>query len=210
MSRIKNLNFVTDGFQIDIPHLEFADQGVTAITGHSGSGKTTFFKILLGLYQPQNWSWIFLNKEMSRLSPDERHLGVVFQSYELFPHLTAEENITLVMRSRDNVSKQSVEMLEHYKYTLKLEDCWRTKGKNLSGGEQQRVALLRAVLSKPQLLLLDEPFSALDHEVKQEAYGLVQSVLNDIGVPALIITHNISEAKLFTNDIIEFKNGKIV
>jgi ABC-type sugar transport system ATPase subunit len=210
MSLIKNLNFTTDGFQIDIPHLEFADQGVTAITGHSGSGKTTFFKILLGLYQPQNWSWVLHNNEMSRLSPNERQLGVVFQSYELFPHLTAEENITLIMRARDNLNKSSQEILEHFKHSLKLEKCWKTKAKNLSGGEQQRVALLRAVLSKPQLVLLDEPFSALDHEVKQEAYGLVQSVLNEIRVPALIITHNISEAKLFTSHIIEFKNGKIV
>ncbi|MBC7457802.1 MAG: ABC transporter ATP-binding protein [Bdellovibrionaceae bacterium] len=210
MSLIKNLNFITDGFQIDIPHLEFADQGVTAITGHSGSGKTTFFKILLGLYQPLNWSWVLHNNEMCALSLNQRQLGVVFQSYELFSHLTAEENITLIMRSRGNLNNQSREILEHFKHTLKLEKCWNTKAKNLSGGEQQRVALLRAVLSKPQLLLLDEPFSALDHEVKQEAYGLVQSVLNEIRVPALIITHNISEAKLFTSHIIEFKNGKIV
>jgi ABC-type sugar transport system ATPase subunit len=209
MSVIKNLNFTTDGFQIDIPHLEFSDEGVTAITGHSGSGKTTFFKILLGLYQPQNWSWILHQNEMSHLNLNERGLGVVFQSYELFPHLTAEENITLVMKARDNLSKESLEILKHFKQTLKLEKCWNTKAKNLSGGEQQRVALLRAVLSKPQLVLLDEPFSALDHEVKQEAYGLVQSVLNEIRVPALIITHNISEAKLFTSHIIEFKNGKI-
>lgn len=210
MSLIKNLNFTTDGFQIDIPHLEFPDQGVTAITGHSGSGKTTFFKILLGLYQPQNWSWVLHNNEMSHLSLTERQLGVVFQSYELFPHLTAEENITLIMRARDNLNPSSQEMLQHFKHTLKLEKCWETKAKHLSGGEQQRVALLRAVLSKPQLVLLDEPFSALDHEVKQEAYGLVQSVLNEIRVPALIITHNIPEAKLFTSRIIEFKNGKIV
>ncbi len=210
MSLIKNLNFTADGFQIDIPHLEFSDQGVTAITGHSGSGKTTFFKILLGLYQPKNWSWTLHNTEMSDLNLNERQLGVVFQSYELFPHMTAEENITLIMQSRGNLNKLALEMLEHFKHTLKLEKCWKTKAKNLSGGEQQRVALLRAVLSKPQLLLLDEPFSALDSEVKQEAYGLVQSVLGEIRVPALIITHNILEAKLFTSDIIEFKNGKIV
>ena len=210
MSVIKNLNFITDRFQVDIPHVEFADQGVTAITGHSGSGKTTFFKILLGLYQPKNWSWTLHNNEMSHLSLNERQLGVVFQSYELFPHLTAEENITLVMKARNNLSKESLQMLEHFKRTLKLEKCWNTKAKNLSGGEQQRVALLRAVLSKPQLVLLDEPFSALDSEVKQEAYSLVQSVLTEISVPALIITHNISEAKLFASHIIEFKNGKIV
>ncbi|MBC7752829.1 MAG: ATP-binding cassette domain-containing protein [Moraxellaceae bacterium] len=210
MSLIKDLNFSLDGFQIDIPHLELSDEGVTAVTGHSGSGKTTFFKILLGLYQPQNWSWKLHDREMSQLKIDERDLGVVFQNYELFPHLTAEENIKLIMRSRGNFNSQSQEMLEHFKHALKLEKCWNTKSKKLSGGEQQRVALLRAVLSKPQLILLDEPFSALDHEVKQEAYGIVQRVLNEIRVPALIITHNIEEAKRFTSRIIEFKNGKIV
>ena len=210
ISQIKNLEFTAEAFHLSIPHLEFSETGVTAITGHSGSGKSTFFKILLGLYHPENWSWILNQKEMSKLALDQRQLGVVFQSYELFPHLTAQENILLVMKARKNLDKISTELLEHFKHVLKLEKCWNTKGKNLSGGEQQRVALLRAVLSKPQLILLDEPFSALDHEIKQEAYALVQSVLHEIKVPALMITHNLQEAQLFTNSIIEFKNGKIV
>lgn len=210
MSKISHLDFTTDGFRLHIPHLEFSDQGVTAITGHSGSGKTTFFKILLGLYQPTGWSWLLHGQEMSHLSMSERQLGVVFQSYELFPHLTAEENITLIMRSRQNFDRAAQAMLAHFRQVLKLDQCWNTKAKNLSGGEQQRVSLLRAILSKPQLILLDEPFSALDPEVKQEAYSLVQSVLSEIRVPALMITHNIEEAHLFTKHIIEFKNGKIV
>ncbi len=211
MSKISHLVFEQDSFRLEIPDLEIPDTGVMAITGHSGSGKTTFFKILLGLVQPEApWSWKFNGSEMATMPISERNLGVVFQSYELFPHLTAEENITLIMKSRDNWSEESQKKLNYYKNKLKLEACWETLGRNLSGGEQQRVALLRAVLSRPKMILLDEPFSALDQALKQEAYALVRDVLREAELPALMITHNSDEAKYFTSHIIEFKNGKIV
>ncbi len=209
MSKISRLHYAIGSLVIDIPELELSDKGVTAITGHSGSGKTTFFKILLGLHQPKAWSWNFDGVEMAHLHVSERQLGVVFQSYELFPHLTAEENIRLIMRSRNNVSSDALKQLEHFKAKLKLQKCWLTKGKYLSGGEQQRVALLRAILSSPRMILLDEPFSALDQALKYEAYEIVQEVLTEIQVPALMITHNLAEARLFTKHIIEFKNGQI-
>lgn len=210
MSKISRLVFKQDTFCLEIPELEISDAGVTAITGHSGSGKTTFFKILLGLYRVENWSWIFKNIEMAHLDISERQLGVVFQNYELFPHLSAEENITLVMKARNNWTADSMEKLNYFKNKLKLNSCWSTKAASLSGGEQQRTALLRAVLSQPRMILLDEPFSALDLALKQEAYELVKQVLDEAGLPALMITHNSEEAKLFTSRIIEFKNGKIV
>lgn len=209
MSKISRLHFALGSLIIDIPELELPDKGVTAITGPSGSGKTTFFKILIGLHQPKNWSWMFNGVEMSVLPIPQRQLGVVFQTYELFPHLTAEENIKIVMQSRNNITTASVEQLKHFKAKLKLERCWQTKGKYLSGGEQQRVALLRAILSAPRMILLDEPFSALDQALRYEAYEIVQDVLSEIQVPALMITHNLAEARLFTKHIVEFKNGRL-
>lgn len=210
MSKISNLNFSIGTLQLEVPQLTMSDQGVTAVIGPSGSGKTTFFKILLGLHRPQNWSWIFNDLEMSQLKVSERQLSVVFQSYELFPHLTAEENILLVMRSRNNLNSTSKELLSHFVNKLNLKNCLHTKAQFLSGGEQQRVALLRAVLSAPRMILLDEPFAALDAALKEEAYLVVQGVLAEIKVPALMITHNLPEARLFTERIIEFKNGKIL
>lgn len=210
MSTISQLSYPIGSFQLTIPHLEIADQGVTVVIGQSGSGKTSFFKILLGLYRPTNWSWVFKGQEMAQLKVSERDLGVVFQNYELFPKLTAEENIRLVMRSRNNVNTTSEKLLEHFKQKLKLDKCWQTQAQFLSGGEQQRVSLLRAVLSAPKMILLDEPFSALDEALKQEAYEIVKSVLSEIQVPALMITHNLTEAKIFSERIIEFKNGRIV
>lgn len=209
MSKISRLHFSLGTLLIDIPELELPDNGVTAIVGPSGSGKTTFFKILIGLHQPKNWSWMFNGVEMAVLSVLQRQLGVVFQTYELFPHLTAEENIKLVMQSRNNMTTASVERLKYFKAKLKLEKCWQTKGKYLSGGEQQRVALLRAILSAPRMILLDEPFSALDQALRYEAYEVVQDVLSEIQVPALMITHNLTEARLFTKHIVEFKNGRL-
>lgn len=210
MSKINYLEFAQNQFKLSISNLEIPDQGITAIIGPSGSGKTTFFKILIGIDQPEKLSWIFNNIEMADLDLAHRQLGVVFQNYEIFPHLTAEENITLIMKARNNYNSESLQILKEYKTKLKLEKCWLTKGLHLSGGEQQRVALLRAVLSRPRMILLDEPFSALDLELKVEAYDLVKNVLNDLKVPALMITHSLTEAQYFTNHIIEFRDGKIV
>lgn len=210
MSKISQLHYSLGTLNLEIPSLEIADEGVTAVVGPSGSGKTTFFRILLGLHQPTHWSWEFKGQQMAQLDITERRLGVVFQNYELFPHLTAEENILLIMRSRNNLNAESQKTLEHFKQKLKLEKCWTTKAKHLSGGEQQRIALLRAVLSAPQMILLDEPFSALDPELKQEAYDLVKGVLNEIKVPALMITHNRGEAQFFTHRVIEFNNGRVL
>src|SRR3989344_9210912 len=101
MSSIKNLYFKLDNFELDIPSLDIPDTGVTAIEGSSGAGKTTFLKILIGLYRPKEWTWKFKGENMNLLDINERRLGVVFQGYDLFPHLTAEDNILLVLNARN-------------------------------------------------------------------------------------------------------------
>lgn len=210
MSRIENLKFSLGHFHLDISKLEISDEGVTCFVGPSGSGKTTFFNILIGLHQPQSWSWNFKGIEMAELSVSERQLGVLFQSFELFPHLSARENIEIIMQSRNAITAHDNEILIEYRDILKLNQCWNTKAEFLSGGEKQRVSLLRAIMSRPRLLLLDEPFSALDENTKKEGYELLKIVLTKSKIPAYMITHDMDEARFFTNRVITFLDGKIV
>lgn len=213
MSLIKNLNlhFESDLFDLKIDELEIPDQGVTAFWGPSGSGKTTLFKTLIGLYQPKDWSWIYKDISLHTMSLSDRRLGVVFQNYELFPHLTAEENIHLVIQARycKEDWPKAFQQCEFFKTRLQLESCWKTKTEKISGGEKQRVSLLRALLSQPRLLLLDEPFSALDPHLRKEARTLLKSVLEEVNLPVYLITHDEADVEALAHMRIELERGRI-
>jgi len=213
VSLIKNLDlhFESDQFNLKIDELEIPDSGVTAFWGHSGSGKTTLFKTLIGLYQPKDWSWIYKDIALHALPLSERRLGVVFQNYELFPHLTAAENIQLVMQARHKKEdlQKAKQQCESFKARLHLDSCWNTKAEKISGGEKQRVSLLRALLSQPRLLLLDEPFSALDPHLRQEARLLLKSVLQELDLPVYLITHDEADVNALAHMRIELEKGRV-
>lgn len=209
MAYIKNLNYTFDNFVLNIPSLEIKENEVTVLMGPSGAGKTTLFNLITGFISYQDWQFEIAGVDLAKKEISQRELGVVFQSFELFPHLTAKENIELVMRSRKNESVAAFADLEKYKTILKLENCWNTKAQVLSGGEKQRVALLRAVMAKPRMLLLDEPFSALDEATKEEARKIVRSVLQELKVTTLLISHDQKDAIYFGPNLILIDNGQI-
>jgi len=209
LAYIKNLNYKLDNFVLDIPYLEIKDNEVTVLMGPSGAGKTTLFNLITGFIPYQDWQFEIAGVDLAKKEISDRELGVVFQSFELFPHLTAKENIELVMRSRQNESPKAFTELNKYKNILKLESCWNTKAQVLSGGEKQRVALLRAVMAKPRMLLLDEPFSALDETIKEEARKLVKNVLQEIKVTTLLISHDAKDAQYFGSNLILIDQGQI-
>ncbi|MES2802849.1 MAG: ATP-binding cassette domain-containing protein [Bdellovibrionota bacterium] len=209
MAYIKNLNYEFDNFILNIPSVEIKENEVTVLMGPSGAGKTTLFNLITGFISYQDWQFEINGVDLAKKEIAQRELGVVFQSFELFPHLTAKENIELVMRSRNNNSVQAFSELEKYKNILKLDNCWNTKAQVLSGGEKQRVALLRAVMAKPRMLLLDEPFSALDEATKEDARKLVKSVLQEIRVTTLLISHDAKDAQYFGPNLILIDNGQV-
>ncbi|MEK6629029.1 MAG: ABC transporter ATP-binding protein [Bdellovibrionota bacterium] len=212
MSSIKNLYIKFDQFELDIPELILPDKGVTAIVGSSGSGKTTFLQTLIGLHQPKNWRWTYKGEILSELSISERRLGVVFQSYDLFPHLTAEDNILLILKARSSEKNydENKKQLEQFKKVLNLDSCWGTLADKLSGGEKQRVALLRALVSNPRILLLDEPFSALDADLRFEARQMLKKVVGQLDIPVYLVTHDKEDVEFLAQHVVRINNGKIV
>ena len=189
MSYLKNINYQEDNIHYQIPYFEYQPGQIFYLTGASGSGKTTFFNLLSGMLDLKNWNWVDTDVDLAQLPMDERQLGIVFQGHELFNHLTAIENIEIVMKSRKNWSIESRQKLSALIRQLNLETCQSTQASKLSGGEKQRVALIRAIMSKPRILILDEPFSALDEVNKSAAQKIIADYLAVHKITTLITSH---------------------
>lgn len=210
MSLIKNLYKNYGDFKIEINEWQIADEGVSALWGPSGSGKTSIFRILIGLEPCAGWSWQFGNEDLAQLPPPARRLGVVFQNYDLFPHLTAKENILFAAEARKIPFPVATEKFNELVDKLNLPSCLNRRAQVLSGGEKQRVALARALIGQPRMLLLDEPFSALDEAVKHEARQLVKNIIEQEKIPTLLISHDKSDIDFLSGKVFQILNGKKV
>ena len=178
--------------------------------GPSGSGKTSVFRILLGLEDAGNWSWKWGAEDLAKLRSAQRKLGVVFQTLDLFPHLTAEQNSFFAAKARKIPVPQAQERFEKLAKVLQMKPFLNRKAELLSGGEKQRVALARALMSFPRMLLLDEPFSALDEALRGDARKLVKELLAETATPTLLITHDERDLQVLAGQVFEIRNGKIV
>ena len=212
MSWVRNLKReYDDAFRIDVPSWEIADRGVTSLWGPSGSGKTSVFRLLLGLDQPEvGFSWELDGVDLAKLPTPERRLGVVFQTWELFPHMTAEENIRFAAEARRIPAPETETHLAELAKTLALDACLKRRAAVLSGGEKQRVALARALMGRPRVLFLDEPFSALDADLRAEARSLVKRALEREKIPVVLVTHDRQDLEAFGGKVSEIREGRIV
>ena len=207
MALIKNMHLKLGNFLLSVDGLELADSGVTAFIGPSGAGKSTFFNILIGLQGLQKWSWIYQQSDLAQLSISDRRLGVVFQNYELFPHMTAEQNIRIVFQAR-NKPDTFLKVVMPLVSKLNLDRVWKSAVVNLSGGEKQRLALLRALICRPRILLLDEPFAALDKESRHEARTLVKDIFTELQIPVYLITHDETDVEVLAQHKVLIDNGR--
>lgn len=210
MSVIRNLVRDFGGFKIYIPEWELSDSGITALQGPSGSGKTLVIRLLLGLEPAPALSWEFQGENLAQLPMEKRRLGVVFQSYELFPHLTARENIEFAARARKVPGPDAQKQLDEMAQKLKLNHVLDRKAHQLSGGEQQRVALARALIGRPRFLFLDEPFSALDADLRSEARALVKQLITQYKIPTLLVSHDPQDISDMADRIVKIRNGQLV
>lgn len=208
MSLIENLRHQYDDFLIDIPRWELPGTGISSLQGPSGSGKTSVIRLLLGLDSCPGLVWKIQGVDIARLSVREKKLGVVFQSLDLFPHMTAEQNWLFGRESRGLAL--SAPLVKEIPRRLKIDSLAKQSVQSMSGGERQRVALARALLLEPRFLFLDEPFSALDIELRSEARALVREVIHEMRIPTLLITHDPDDVRELSEHQFKIKNGRLV
>jgi len=179
------------------------------LLGASGSGKTTILRIIAGLEEPDTGRVILHGKDVTELPARERGVGVIFQSYALFPRMNVEKNITYGMRIRHRKRKEIKETLNRLIELVKLEEHRKKYPSQLSGGQQQRVAIARTLAYNPEVLLFDEPFGALDAQTRVHLRREIHALLKEIKVPAVFITHDQEEALELGDRIAVINAGRI-
>lgn len=183
---------------------------ITSVLGASGCGKTTLLRLIGGFERLQQ-GVVYVNgnlfaNENTHVRPEKRNIGMMFQDFGLFPHLTARENLVFGLKAKNQRRRQWViEAAER----LGIGHVLDKKPYQLSGGEQQRVALLRALAPEPQLLLLDEPFSALDPYLRRQTRDEVIEFIRHLGVTTMIVTHDPEEAMYMSDYMLILDNGKL-
>ena len=180
-----------------------------SILGPSGSGKSTLLRIIAGL-ERQSLGRILINNQIisdenHHMPPEKRNLGLVVQDKCLFPHLDVLSNVAFGIRKKNAKNAIAKDLLRLFK----IEDCEKKFPNELSGGEQQRVALARSLAPEPQILLLDEPFNALDDDLKDDLYKETQNIIKEKEMTVLMVTHDKRESQIFSNKIINLENGTI-
>ncbi|HMN68909.1 MAG TPA: ATP-binding cassette domain-containing protein [Bdellovibrionales bacterium] len=205
MSLVENLRRDYGDFRLEIPRWEIPDQGITALWGPSGSGKTSVFRCLIGLEETAGMRWTFKGEDLAAMPAPDRRLGVVFQSLELFPHMSAEENIRFAARARGVGAEEAKARVRDLAAELRMESYLKRRAHVLSGGEAQRVALARAIVAQPRFLFLDEPFSSLDAELRREARQTVKQVILRRKIPTLLITHDPDDIQELAGQVVKMK-----
>jgi putative spermidine/putrescine transport system ATP-binding protein len=193
-----------DGISLDIAKGEFL-----TLLGPSGSGKTTTLMMIAGFEEPTGGVIELAGEDLTHRKPYERNIGVVFQSYALFPHMTVEENVAFPLRMRAFPRAQQAQRVREVLDMVGLDRFAARHPRQLSGGQQQRVALARALVFNPDLLLLDEPLGALDKNLREQMQVELKRIHREVGITMVYVTHDQTEAMTMSDRIAVFSHGTL-
>ena len=193
-----------DSVSLDVPHGTFV-----CFLGPSGCGKTTLLRVIAGLELADAGTIRLGERDLSRVPARDRNFGVVFQSYSLFPNMSAAKNIAYGLECRGWSKPAIAERVEAMLKLIQLADHAHKLPAQLSGGQQQRVALARAIAPDPSLLLLDEPLSALDAKVREELRTEIRALQRRLGITTIMVTHDQEEAMAMADLVIVMNGGRI-
>ena len=197
-------NTILSGLSVNIKEGE-----LFTLLGPSGCGKTTLLRMIAGFNSIEGGEFYFNDAIINQMSPSKRNIGMVFQNYAIFPHLTVRENVKFGLKNRklskDEMNKMTDEMLK----TMQIEQYADRLPEKLSGGQQQRVALARAVVIKPDVLLMDEPLSNLDAKLRVEMRSVIRDIQRSVGITTVYVTHDQEEALTMSDTIVVMNQGYI-
>nr|UXE31150.1 Sulfate ABC transporter ATP-binding subunit [Ostreobium quekettii] len=194
---------------LDHINLEIKTGSLIALLGPSGSGKSTLLKLIAGLENPNSGRIWLTGKDTNFLSIQERQIGFVFQNYALFKHLTVFKNIAYGLEIQHANKVQVLRRVKELLQLIQLEDFADRYPMQLSGGQKQRVALARALAIEPKVLLLDEPFGALDFQVRKDLRNWIKKLHEEVSMTTVFVTHDQQEAMELAHEIIILKNGRV-
>lgn len=180
-----------------------------SLLGPSGCGKTTLLKAIAGIVHVSSGSILMDGNDVSSVSPHRRNAVIVFQDLRLFPHMTVAENIAFPLRMKGMKKNERLEKASEYLSMVKLSGIEKRRVAEISGGQQQRVSLARALAADPELLLLDEPFSSLDENLREEMRELILSVHSSMSMTTVMVTHDRAEALSMSDRISIMFSGRI-
>jgi spermidine/putrescine ABC transporter ATP-binding subunit len=194
-----------DDVSLDVPAGAFV-----SLLGPSGSGKTTTLNLIAGFLTPDRGDILIDNRSVADVPPHKRNIGMVFQSYSLFPHMTVQDNVGFPLRmrsrlTRDEARKRIAEMLA----LVQLSHLSARYPRQLSGGQQQRVAMARALVSRPRLLLMDEPLGALDKKLREQMQAEIRRIHHSVGTTVVYVTHDQSEALTMSDLVVVMHRARI-
>lgn len=191
-------------------NIEIEQGELVCFLGPSGCGKTTLLRIIAGLETKDSGEIIRDNKEISTLAPSQRNIGIVFQNYALFPNLNVYENIAYGLINKKMPKAEIDKKVNNILKLVGLEGSNKKYPSEMSGGQQQRVALARAIVLEPEILLLDEPLSALDAKVRDSLREEIKSLQKKLNITTILVTHDQEEALTMGDKIVVFNEGKVM
>jgi sulfate/thiosulfate transport system ATP-binding protein len=194
---------------LDDVSLEVPPGELLALLGPSGSGKTTLLRIISGLEVPDRGHVLYHDEDVTEAAVRERNVGFVFQHYALFRHMTVFDNVAFGLRVRKRPRKETTERVRELLRLVQLDGLERSLPSQLSGGQRQRVALARALAAEPRVLLLDEPFGALDAKVRQELRQWLRRLHDELHVTSVFVTHDQEEAFEVADRVVIMNHGRI-